>query len=89
MVLSQAYLEWEKETEERGIRQGIQQGIQSERQATLEALFQARFGEVDESLMAIIMPKLAVLSVEDYKQLLLELPRLAQDDVVKRFQSQS
>lgn len=87
MVLSQAYLEWEKETEERGIQQGIQQGIQSDRQVTLEALFQARFGTVDESLMAIL-PKLAVLPVENYKQLLLELPRLSQDELLERFQEQ-
>jgi hypothetical protein len=87
MMLSQAYLEWEKETEERGIQQGIQQGIQSERQVTLEALFQSRFGTVDESLMAI-MPKLTTLSVEDYKQLLIDLPRLTQDEVVTRFQNQ-
>jgi hypothetical protein len=81
MVLSQAYLEWEKETEERG----IQRGIQSERQITLEALFQARFGAIDEALAAILS-KLVALSAEDYKQLLLELPRLSQNDLVERFQ---
>jgi hypothetical protein len=83
MVLSQAYLEWEKETEERG----IQQGIQSERRITLENLFKARFGAIDESLTAIL-PKLVALSAEDYTQLLLELPRLSPYDVVKRFQNQ-
>ncbi|WP_404790166.1 hypothetical protein [Altericista sp. CCNU0014] len=83
MVLSQAYLEWEKETEERG----IQQGIQSERRITLENLFKARFGTIDESLMAIL-PKLVALSAEDYTRLLLELPGLSQDEVVKRFQNQ-
>jgi hypothetical protein len=85
MVLSQAYLEWEKETEERGIQRGIQQGSQYERQITLEALFQARFGAIDEPLAAILS-KLVALSVEDYQQLLLELPRLSQNDLVERFQ---
>ncbi len=84
MVLSQAYLEWEKETQERG----IQQGIQSERRITLENLFKARFGAIDESLTAIL-PKLVALSAEDYTQLLLELPRLSQDEVIKRFQTLS
>jgi hypothetical protein len=83
MVLSQAYLEWEKETEERG----IQQGIQSERRITLENLFKARFGAIDESLMAIL-PKLVALSAEDYTRLLLELPGLSQDEMVKSFQNQ-
>jgi hypothetical protein len=81
MALSQAYLEWEKQTEERG----IQQGIQSERRVTLETLFQAQFGAIDEALAAIV-PRLVMLSVEDYKQLLLELPRLSRDEVVSRFQ---
>lgn len=83
MALSQAYLEWEKRTEERG----IQQGIQSDRQVTLETLFQARFGAIDEALVAIL-PSLVALSVEDYKQLLLELPRLSRDNLLARFQGQ-
>jgi hypothetical protein len=85
MVLSQAYLEWEKATEERGIQEGIQQGIQAERRLTLETLFQVRFGAVDEVLMTIL-PVLVALPMEDYKQLLLELPRLSQDEVVARFE---
>jgi hypothetical protein len=90
MALSQAYLEWEKATEQRGIQegiqQGLQQGIQAERQATLENLLKAKFGELDESL-AGMLPVLVELSAEDYTQLLLELPRLSQDEVVARFQS--
>ena len=89
MALSQAYLAWEKETEEKGmqegIQQGIQQGIQSERRITLENLFKARFGSIDEALTAIL-PKLVALSAEDYTQLLLELPQLPHDEVVKKFQ---
>lgn len=77
MALSQAYLEWEKETEQRG--------IQAERRKTLENLFKARFGALDESLVTIL-PVLVMLSAEDYTQLLLELPQLSQDEVVARFQ---
>lgn len=88
MVLSQAYLAWEKETEEKGIQEGIQQGIQCERRITLENLFKARFGSIDESLTTIL-PKLVALSAEDYTQLLLELSQLSHDDVVSRFQNLS
>jgi hypothetical protein len=83
MVLSQAYLAWEKETQEKG----IQEGIQSERRITLENLFKARFGVMDELLTAIL-PKLVALSADDYTRLLLELPGLSQDEVVARFQNQ-
>jgi hypothetical protein len=77
MALSQAYLEWEKQTEERG--------VQSDRQVTLETLFQAQFGAIDEALAAIL-PRLIMLSVEDYKQLLLELPQLSGDELLARVQ---
>ena len=59
-----------------------------ERRLTLETLFQARFGAVDEALIAIL-PVLVVLPMEDYKQLLLELPRLSHDEVGARFEGHS
>jgi hypothetical protein len=50
MNLSQAYLEWEQQTQRLGIEQGIEQGVEQERRQLLENLFLARFGEVDSQL---------------------------------------
>ena len=74
MVLSQAYLEWERATEDRG--------MQSERQAVIENMLKVRFGEVDEPLNAII-PELLELPVKDYTRLLLQLSR---EELLARFQ---
>jgi hypothetical protein len=74
MVLSQAYLEWERATEDRG--------MQLERQAVIENMLKVRFGEVDEPLNAII-PELLELPVEDYTRLLLQLSR---EELLARFQ---
>lgn len=80
MVLSQAYLEWEKTTKE----SGIQEGIQAERRATLENLFKARFGTIDDLLADTLQTALA-LSTEEYTQLLLELPQLSKDELIAKF----
>ena len=74
MVLSQAYLEWERATEDRG--------MQLERQAVIENMLKVRFGEVDEPLNAIIS-ELLELPVEDYTRLLLQLSR---EELLARFQ---
>lgn len=84
MVLSQAYLEWEKTTKESGIQEGIQEGIQAERRATLENLFKARFGTIDDLLADTLQTALA-LSTEEYTQLLLELPQLSKDELIAKF----
>lgn len=73
MALSQAYLEWEQETETRGIR--------AERQAVIENLMTVRFGEVDE-LLAAIIPHLLELPTEEYTRLLLQLSR---EELLARF----
>ncbi len=73
MQLSQAYLEWEQKTERRGMEEGQRQVV--------ENLLKARFGELDEQLLAIIEPMLQ-LPPQEYSSLLLELSR---EELLKRF----
>jgi hypothetical protein len=78
--LSQAYLAWERETEQRGIHKGIQ----TERRATIVSILTIRFGGVDEPLAALI-PVLVALPTEDYAQFLLQLPQLSREELLARF----
>ncbi|MEB3215450.1 MAG: flagellar assembly protein H, partial [Nostocales cyanobacterium 94392] len=80
MTLSQAYLEWEQETQRRGIEQGMQQG----QRFVVENLLKARFGELDEQLAAIIEPMLQ-LPPQEYASLLLKLPSLQREELLRRF----
>ncbi|GAB1539417.1 hypothetical protein NUACC21_20830 [Scytonema sp. NUACC21] len=77
MTLSQAYLEWEKQTELRGIEQGIEQG----QRLVVENLLKVRFGELDKQLVNII-PLLLELPIEEYTPLLL----LSREELLARFQ---
>jgi hypothetical protein len=70
MTLSQAYLEWEQQTERRGQR------------LVVENLFKVRFGELDEQLAGII-PSLLQLPTEEYTRLLLQLSR---EELLAQFQ---
>ncbi|NJM22494.1 MAG: hypothetical protein HC907_29200 [Richelia sp. SM1_7_0] len=71
MTLSQAYLEWEQETQLQGQRQVV------------ENLLKARFGELDEQLAAIIEPMLQ-LPPQDYAGLLLQLSSLEREELLRR-----
>jgi hypothetical protein len=75
MALSQAYLEWEQQTQQRGIEQGIERAIAS--------ILSARFGSIDEEL-AEIMPALSKLPIETVTPLLLQLTR---EELLQRFSS--
>jgi hypothetical protein len=77
MALSQAYLEWEKQTE----RRGREQGREEERESTIRNLMQLRYGRIDEPLEALL-PQLLALSNENYTRLLLELSK---DDLIAHF----
>ncbi|MBM0745519.1 flagellar assembly protein H (plasmid) [Phormidium sp. CLA17] len=79
MTLSQAYLEWEQETERRGERRGEKQGERK----VIENLLKVRFGELDESLAALIS-QILVLPPEEYTPLLLQL---SQEELLIRFTS--
>ncbi|MCU0566582.1 MAG: flagellar assembly protein H [Oculatellaceae cyanobacterium Prado106] len=70
MALSQAYLEWERETEQRGQR------------LIVEQMLRFRFGTLDAPLQAII-PSVLNLSPEVFTPLLMELSR---EELLSRFQ---
>jgi len=70
----QALLEGEQRGIEQGIQQGIQQGIEQGERLVVRNLLQVRFGVVDEELVAIIEPLLA-LAPEEFTPMLLQLSR--------------
>jgi hypothetical protein len=85
MNLSQAYLEWEQETIERGKEIGKEIGKEQERRQLLESLLYAHFGELDSALSAIIEPILSLPTTE-YTAILLQLSSLSREDLLARFQ---
>ena len=82
MNLSQAYLEWEQQTELRG----MERGKEIERRELVENLLLARFGEVDSELTAIIQPILN-LPASEFAALSLQLSNLSREDLLARFRS--
>jgi hypothetical protein len=77
MALSQAYLEWEQQTEQRG----IERGEQRERQKTIASILTTRFGGLDEQLAAIV-PALVKLPIEAATPMLMQLSR---EELLQRF----
>jgi hypothetical protein len=73
MALSQAYLEWEQQTEQRG--------IERERQKTIASILTTRFGGLDGELAAIV-PALVELPIEVATPMLLQLSR---EELLQRF----
>lgn len=78
MALSQAYLEWEKQTRrqglELGIARGLEQGLEQERRSTIINLMRLRYGTIDSALETLI-PRLMAMSNEDYTRVLLNLSK--------------
>ena len=82
MALSQAYLEWEKQTRRqglelgivRGLEQGLEQGLERERRSTIINLMRLRYGTIDSALEKVI-PRLMAMSNEDYTRVLLSLSK--------------
>jgi hypothetical protein len=74
MALSQAYVEWEKQTEARGKAQGEVQGEERARREAIEGLLLARFGEIDGELAGVV-PRLMALDGREYTRLLLNASR--------------
>lgn len=70
MALSQTYLEWEKQTEQRG----REIGLEDERRATVLNLMKLRYGAIDPALETVI-PNLMELSNEGYTRLLFQLSK--------------
>jgi hypothetical protein len=76
MALSQAYLEWEQKTEQRG----IERGAQRTQQKTIASILTTRFGPLDRTLEAII-PALMELPIETATPLL----QLKRQELLDRF----
>jgi hypothetical protein len=81
MNLSQAYLEWEQETVERGQEIGQEQ----ERRSVVENLLLFRFGSLDPELQAII-PSVLALSPSEFTPILMQLSR---EELITRFATQN
>jgi hypothetical protein len=81
MNLSQAYLEWEQETVERGKEIGKEQGQRS----VVENLLVCRFGSLDSELQAII-PSILALSPSEFTPMLMQLSR---EELINRFNMQN
>ncbi|AFY79978.1 hypothetical protein [Oscillatoria acuminata] len=64
MELSPLYLERLENANQRGIQQGIQQGFEQGQRRIVEGMLQAKFGEVDAELSAIIESLLLIPPVE-------------------------
>jgi flagellar biosynthesis/type III secretory pathway protein FliH len=79
MALSQTYLEWEKQTERRGLEQGREQGRELERRTILLNLMEARYGAIDSVLEAII-PDLLELKSEEWTRL---VSQLSKEDLIQ------
>jgi hypothetical protein len=77
MALSQAFLEWEKLTEQRGEERGIEQG----QRLVVENLLRVRFGDLDPQLTEII-PSILALPPDTFTPLLLQLSR---EELLARF----
>jgi hypothetical protein len=77
MALSQAFLEWERQTEQRGEERGLEQG----QRLVVENLFRVRFGELDPQLTAII-PSILALPPETFTPLVMQLNR---EELIARF----
>jgi hypothetical protein len=77
MALSQAFLEWEKLTEQRGEERGIEQG----QRLVVENLLRVRFGDLDPQLTEII-PSILALPPDTFTPLLMQLSR---EELLARF----
>jgi hypothetical protein len=77
MALSQAYLEWEQQTE----RRGMERGKQEAQRTTITSILTTRFGELDRQLETIL-PSLMDTPLEAVTPLLLQLSR---EELLQRF----
>jgi Domain of unknown function (DUF4351) len=82
MALSQAYLEWEQQTEQRGLEKGLQQGEQS----LILRLLMRRIGEVTPAMVQQIQG-LSIVQLESLGEALLDFT--GADDLVAWMQRNS
>jgi predicted transposase YdaD len=79
MALSQAYLEWEQQTEQRGLEKGLQQGEQS----LILRLLKRRIGELSPAILQQIQG-LSLVQLESLGEALLDFT--SADDLVEWMQ---
>jgi predicted transposase YdaD len=71
MVLSQAYLEWEQQTEQRGRQEGEQMGILKGEQALILRLLSRRIGSISEEMRSQV-EALSIVQLEALGEALLD-----------------
>jgi predicted transposase YdaD len=71
MVLSQAYLEWEQQTEQRGRQEGEQTGALREAQALILRLLSRRIGNISEEMRSQV-EALSIVQLEALGEALLD-----------------
>ncbi|WP_365974061.1 hypothetical protein [Moorena sp. SIO4G3] len=81
MQLSGIYQQRLQVATQLGKLEGLVQGMQNERRSMVTYLLRSRFGELDQQLLAIIEPLIA-LSPEEFTPLLLQLSR---EELLARF----
>ncbi|WP_366513847.1 hypothetical protein [Moorena sp. SIOASIH] len=81
MQLSGIYQQRLEVATQLGKQEGLVQGMQHERRSMVTYLLRSRFGELDQQLLAIIEPLIA-LSPEEFTPLLLQLSR---EELLARF----
>jgi flagellar biosynthesis/type III secretory pathway protein FliH len=92
MTLSPAYLkqreEWRQEGLQTGLQTGLQKGLQTGRQEELRlivgSLLTARFGNLDEQLLAVVTP-IMELSLTERTDLFLNLSQLSREELLAKF----
>ena len=92
MTLSPAYLkqreEWRQEGLQMGLETGLQTGLQTGRQEELRlivgSLLTARFGNLDEQLLAVVT-SIMELSLTERTDLFLNLSQLSREELLAKF----
>jgi hypothetical protein len=84
MTLSPAYLKQREEWREEGIQTGLQTGRQEELRLIVGSLLTARFGNLDEQLLAVVTP-IMELSLTERTDLLLNLSQLSREELLAKF----
>lgn len=75
-TLSQAYLEWEQQTEQRGIERGRQEGIEQGEKSLILRQLSRQVGELSEQLQSQI-DSLTIAQLDSLGEALLEFTNLS------------
>lgn len=84
MTLSPAYLKQREEWRQEGLQTGLQTGRQEELRLIVGSLLTARFGNLDEQLLAVVTP-IMELSLTERTDLFLNLSQLSREELLAKF----